>query len=50
MVLLRETPPVPIQLAAVYPHKNLQDPKVRLLLAFMAERCQRLIRETLAGR
>ncbi|MEP9372430.1 LysR family transcriptional regulator [Mesorhizobium sp. KR1-2] len=49
-VLLPDTPPVPIQLAAVYPHKNLQDPKVRLLLDFMAERCQRLIRETLAGR
>ena len=29
---------------------QLQDPKVRLLLDFMAERCQRLIRETLAVR
>jgi DNA-binding transcriptional LysR family regulator len=44
------TPPTPVQLAALYPHKKLQDPKVRLLLDFMAERCQRLIRETLAGR
>lgn len=49
-IILPETPPLPIQLAAVYPHKNLQDPKVRLLLDFMADRCQRLIRETLAGR
>jgi DNA-binding transcriptional LysR family regulator len=49
-VILPQTPPIPIQLAAVYPHKKLQDPKVRLLLDFMAERCQRLIRETLAGR
>jgi len=48
-VILADTPPMPIQLAAVYPHKNLQDPKVRLLLDFMADRCQRLIRETLAG-
>ena len=49
-VILPDTPPVPVQLAALYPHKKLQDPKVRLLLDFMAERCQRLIRDTLAGR
>jgi DNA-binding transcriptional LysR family regulator len=46
-VILPETPPIPVQLAAVYPHKKLQDPKVRLLLDFMAERCQRLIRDIL---
>lgn len=49
-VILPNNPPVPVQLAAIYPHKNLQDPKVRLLLDFMAERCQRLIRDILAGR
>lgn len=49
-VILADTPPIPIQLAAVYPHKKLQDPKVRLLLDFMAERCERLIRDLLAGR
>jgi DNA-binding transcriptional LysR family regulator len=49
-VILAETPPIPIQLAAVYPHKKLQDPKVRLLLDFMAERCQRLIKDILAGK
>jgi DNA-binding transcriptional LysR family regulator len=49
-VILASTPPTPVQLAAVYPHKKLQDPKVRLLLDFMAERCQRLIRDTLAGK
>ena len=42
-VILASTPPTPVQFAAVYPHKKLQDPKVRLLLDFMAERCQRLI-------
>ena len=31
------------QLAAIYPHKRFQDPKVRLMIDFMAERCQRLI-------
>jgi DNA-binding transcriptional LysR family regulator len=49
-VILAETPPVPIQLAAVFPHRKFQDPKVRLLLDFMAERCQRMIRETLSGK
>jgi len=49
-VILTATPPTPVQFAAVYPHKKLQDPKVRLLLDFMAERCQRLIRDLLAGK
>lgn len=49
-VILAETPPLPVQLAAVYPHKNLQDPKVRLLLDFMVERCQKTIRDIFAGR
>jgi DNA-binding transcriptional LysR family regulator len=49
-VILPDCPPPPVQLAAVYPHKNFQDPKVRLLLDFMAERCQRMIRDILAGR
>ncbi|MEO5326033.1 LysR family transcriptional regulator [Mesorhizobium sp. CC13] len=49
-VILPQTPPVPVQFAAVYPHKKLQDPKVRLLLDFMADRCQRLIKDILAGR
>ncbi|MCO5082484.1 MAG: LysR family transcriptional regulator [Rhizobiaceae bacterium] len=49
-IIMTETPPVPVQLAAVYPHKKLQDPKVRLLLDFMAERCQKMIRDILAGR
>ena len=47
-VILAGFPPVPFQLAALYPHKNLQDPKVRLLLDFMADRCQRMIRGALA--
>ncbi len=46
-VILPDNPPPPVQLAAVYPHRNFQDQKVRLLLDFMAERCQRLIREIL---
>ncbi|ENR06349.1 hypothetical protein H721_00383 [Brucella ovis IntaBari-2006-46-332] len=46
--ILQHTPPAPIQLAAIYPHKRLQDPKVRLIIDFMTERCQQLIREALA--
>lgn len=49
-IILGGYPPAPAQLAAVYPHKNYQDPKVRLLLDFMADRCQRMIRDILAGR
>jgi DNA-binding transcriptional LysR family regulator len=49
-VILPDNPPTPVQLAAVYPHRKFQDPKVRLLLDFMAERCQRMIREALAER
>ncbi len=49
-IILPDTPPMPVQLAAVYPHRKFQDPKVRLLLDFMAERCQRMIRDMLAGR
>jgi DNA-binding transcriptional LysR family regulator len=49
-IILPDFPPMPVQLAAVFPHKKFQDPKVRLLLDFMAERCQRMIREILAGK
>ncbi len=49
-VILQDAPPQPVQLAAVYPHRQYQDTKVRLLLDFMADRCQRMIRDILAGR
>lgn len=49
-VILPDVPPQPVQLAAVYPHRQYQDTKVRLLLDFMADRCQRMIRDILAGR
>ncbi|MEO9336816.1 LysR family transcriptional regulator [Mesorhizobium sp. SB112] len=49
-IIMPDTPPTPVQLAALYPHKKFQDPKVRLLLDFMAERCQRLIKEIMAGK
>ncbi|MCT7377755.1 LysR family transcriptional regulator [Chelativorans salis] len=49
-IILPDTPPPSVKLAAVYPHKKFQDPKVRLLLDFMATRCQRIIGEILEGR
>lgn len=49
-IILPKTPPVPVKLAAIYPHKKLQDPKVRLLVDFMAERCQWMIGEIMEGR
>ncbi len=47
--ILADFPPLPVQLAAVYPHRKFQDPKLRLFLDFMSERCQRLIRAIWAG-
>lgn len=46
--ILSSTPPLGVQLAAIYPHKRFQDPKVRLMIDYMAERCQRLIGKMLA--
>lgn len=47
--ILTDTPPVSAQLACLYPHKQYQDPKMRLFIDFMAERCQRIIGQILAG-
>jgi len=49
-VVLPDNPPMPVKLAAVYPHRNLQDPKLHLLVDFMAERCQRIIGQMLNGK
>ncbi len=34
------TPPQGVRLAALYPHKRLQDPKVRLFIDFMVKACR----------
>lgn len=34
------TPPVPATLACLYPHRRLQDPKIRLFVDFMAAECK----------
>lgn len=35
-----DTPPTPVQLACLYPHRKYQDPKIRLFIDFMATRCR----------
>ncbi len=48
-VVLPDVPPETATFAALYPHRKLQDPKIRLFLDFMTERCQKLIRDLMAG-
>ncbi|MGN6550918.1 MAG: LysR family transcriptional regulator [Pararhizobium sp.] len=47
--ILTATPPPVAQFAAIFPHKSFQDPKLRLFIDFMTDRCQRLIRGILEG-
>ncbi len=42
------TPPQAIQLACLFPHKRLQDPKSRLFIDFMVAACRRELAEVLA--
>ncbi len=43
------TPPTPVQLSCLYPHRRLQDPKIRLFLEFMTETCKRELALRTAG-
>ncbi len=43
-----ETPPQDIQLACLYPHKRLQDPKSRLFMEYMVAACRRELAMLLA--
>jgi len=42
------TPPAPVQLACLYPHRRLQDPKIRLFIDFTIARCRAELRARLA--
>lgn len=46
--VLPDYPPMPAQLVCLYPHRKYQDPKVRLIMDFMAARCQQFVHEALA--
>ncbi len=37
----QETPPTNLPFSCIYPHKRLQDPKIRLFIEFMVERCKK---------
>lgn len=44
----KATPPPPVQLACLYPHKRFQDPKIRLFIDFVTAGCQRALDALLA--
>lgn len=37
----RQTPPIDLPFSCVYPHKRLQDPKIRLFIEFMSKECKK---------
>lgn len=39
--IMPETPPIPATFGCLYPHRRLQDPKVRLFIEFMVRECRR---------
>ncbi len=47
--VLPDTPPEPTPLACIYPHKRLQDPKVRLFIDYMAEHIRKSVTGMLEG-
>lgn len=46
--VLPQHPPPSVRFACVYPHKRLQDPKVRLVIDFVIAKCRKRIAEMLA--
>lgn len=47
VTVLPDNPPTAAKLAVIFPHKDFQDPKLRLFIDFMAARCQKMIRAAL---
>ena len=43
--VLQQFPPVTAKFACLFPHKRLQDPKVRLFIDFMSDHCKRRVAE-----
>lgn len=44
--VLPDTPPLPTIFGCLYPHKKLQDPKVRLFVDFVVKKCEGLLSAT----
>ncbi len=38
--VIKDSPPTDLPFACIYPHKRLQDPKIRLFIDFMVEECK----------
>jgi len=47
--ILRATPPLPVTLALLTPHRRLRDPKVTLFADFIAQRCRAALDALTAG-
>ena len=47
VVVAEAVPPLDVQLACLYPHKRLQDPKSRLFMDFMVPACKKALGEIL---
>jgi len=47
--VLQSTPPSSSRFACLYPHRRMQDPKIRLFLDFMIERCRKSVNDLLAN-
>ena len=43
--VLQQYPPVTAKFACLFPHKRLQDPKVRLFIDFMSDHCKKRVAE-----
>ena len=39
--VVRKNPPTRLPFSCVYPHKRLQDPKIRLFIEFMVQSCKK---------
>lgn len=46
--ILQSTPPPSARLACLYPHRRLQDPKIRLFIDFMIDQCRDRIQKMIA--
>ena len=43
--VVEDTPPFPVSLACIFPHKRLQDPKSRLFIDFMVAAVKKALAE-----
>ena len=44
--VVKETPPIDLPFSCVYPHKRLQDPKIRLFIDFMTKECKKQLADS----